>query len=90
MHLGTCTCKGGISGAPCSHQAAVSFHFHIDSINNIPSLFPDKRQQLAVIAVGKQAAPKDMAYYSSLHQKAEEETVNTMEIGIADGKSTQT
>ena len=86
MHLGTCTCKGGIGGAPCSHQAAVSVHFHINSINSIPSLFPDKRQQLAIIAVGNQTAPKDMAYYSSLHQKAEEEELaNTMEISTADG-----
>ena len=42
MHLETCSCRGGIGGAPCSHQAAVSMHFHVDSVNSIPSLFPDK------------------------------------------------
>jgi len=62
-----------------------SLHFHIDSINSIPSLFPNKLQQLAIIAVGKQAAPKDVAHYSSLHQKDEEEIAKTMEISIVDG-----
>ena len=26
MHIGACTCKGGVDGSPCSHQAAVSKH----------------------------------------------------------------
>ena len=89
MHLGTCSCKGGISGAPCSHQAAVSVHFHVDSVNSVPSLFPEKRQQLAIIALGKQAAPKGVAYYSSLHQKAEEEAIaKTIEQPTTEGMYT--
>lgn len=42
MQLGTCTCTHGIDGAPCFHQAAVSKHFHVHSINSIPSLFPEE------------------------------------------------
>ena len=87
MHLGTCSCRGGIGGAPCSHQAAVSMHFHVDSVNSIPSLFPDKRQQLAIMALGKQTVPKDAAYYSSLHQKAEKEAMAKIaEEPTVDGK----
>lgn len=71
MQLGTCTCARGIDGAPCSHQAAVSKHFHVHSINSIPSLFPEERRELAIVALGHQAE-RNLAYFSSIHQKAEE------------------
>ena len=71
MHLGTCSCPQGINGAPCSHQAAISKYFHVYSINALPNLFPERRRDLAIIALGKEAKT-DLAYYSSIHQKAVE------------------
>ena len=75
MQLGTCTCPRGIDGAPCSHQAAVSKYFHVQSINTIPSLFPEERQELAIVALGNQAK-RNLAYFSSIHQKAEEAVIH--------------
>ena len=34
-------------------------------------MFPEKRRELAMIALGDKAV-QDLRYYSSLHQKAEE------------------
>ena len=48
MHIGGCSCKGGFDGSPSSHQTAVSKHFHISS-NSVPTLFSEKRQELANI-----------------------------------------
>ena len=40
------------------------------------------------MALGKQTVPKDVAYYSSLHQKAEEEAMAKIaEEPTVDGKS---
>ena len=67
MQLGTCSCPHGTDGAPCSHQAAVSKHFHVHSVNSIASLFPEKRQELAIIALGNQAE-RNLAYFFSLYK----------------------
>ena len=67
MKLGVCSCPAGQDGSPCSHQAAVVKHFHIPSVNCIPTLSPETRQLLAKIAVG--SAAKNAMFYSSLHQK---------------------
>ena len=80
MQLGTCTCPRGVDGAPCSHQAAVSKYFHINSINSIPSLFPEERKELAIVALGSQA-DKNLAYFSSIHQKAEESAIIKRSMG---------
>lgn len=37
MKLGVCSCNAGQDGSPCSHQAAVVNHFHVPSVNCIPS-----------------------------------------------------
>ena len=66
MHLGKCTCSQGINGAPCSHQAAISKYFHVYSINAIPTLFPERRRDLSIIELGKEAK-RDLAYFSSIH-----------------------
>ena len=83
MHLGTCSCPQGINGAPCSHQAAISKYFHIYSINSIPTLFPERRRELATIALGKEAKT-DLACYASIHQKADEATRNAEESCLSD------
>jgi len=71
MQLGVCTCPLGTDGSPCSLQAAITKHFHFVSRNSILSMFPEKRRELAMIALGDKAV-QDLRYYSSLHQKAEE------------------
>ena len=71
MQLSVCTCPLGSDGSPCSHQAAITKHFHYTSCNSIPSMFPEKRRELAMIALGDKAV-QDLSYYSSLHQKADE------------------
>ncbi len=71
MQLGACSCPRGSDGSPCSHQAAVSKHFHVASINSVPTLFPEKRRELATIALGSKAVC-DLSYYSSIHQKNED------------------
>ena len=71
MHLGTCSCTAGQDGSPCSHQAAVVRHHHIPSVNCIPTLVPEVRQQLAAIVMGSKAM-RDQQFYSCLHQKEEE------------------
>ena len=76
MQLGICSCKQGVDGAPCSHQAAVSKHFHVYSTNSVISLFPEKRKEFASIALGSKAE-QDIGYYASIHQKAE--TKNNMD-----------
>ena len=76
MHLGVCTCPRGTDGSPCSHQAAVTKHYHYASCNSIPTLFPAKKRELAVIALGDKAV-QDLSYYSSIHQKAEESSFET-------------
>ena len=55
MKLGVCSCNAGQDGSHCSHQAAIVRHFHILSINCIPTLSTETRQHLAMIAIGPQA-----------------------------------
>ena len=75
MKLGACSCTAGQDGSPCSHQAAIVRHFRVPSINCIPTLSPQTRQQLAVIAVGPKAV-QDPSFYASLHQKKQEDSVS--------------
>ena len=46
----------------------VVWHYHIPSVNCIPTLVPEVRQQLAAIAMGSKAI-QDQKFYSCLHQK---------------------
>ena len=75
MKLGLCTCKQGVDGAPYSHQVAVSKHYHLHSINSVINLFPEKRKELATIALGSKAE-QEIDYYASLHQKADESIIH--------------
>ena len=69
-----CSCNAGKDGSLCSHQAAIVKHFHIPCVNCIPTLSPETRQHLAMIAIGPQAV-QDPNFYSSLHQKKHEESL---------------
>ena len=71
MEIGTCSCEKGKNGAPCSHQAAVVYHYHIKSINYIP-IQASQRQDLAYIALGEKAR-KDSGFYASLHEDLHED-----------------
>jgi len=33
MAMGTCTCVCARDGSPCSHQLAVTIHYHVSSLN---------------------------------------------------------
>ena len=74
VKLGVCSCSAGQDGSPCSHQAAIVKHFHIPSVNCIPTLSLETRQHLAMIAIGPQAV-QDPKFYSSLHQKKHEQSL---------------
>ena len=74
IKIGVCSCTAGQDGSPCSHQAAIVNHFHVASVNCIPTLSSTTRQQLAVIAVGSRAV-QDLNFYSSLHQKKQEQSL---------------
>ncbi|PKC57301.1 hypothetical protein RhiirA1_401509 [Rhizophagus irregularis] len=63
--IGTCTCRIGITGAPCNHQGAVSVKFHISMFNFIPSLTSNNCIIYAYIAIGYTA--EDSSFYASLH-----------------------
>ena len=67
IKLGVCSCNAGQDGFPCSHQAAIVKHFHIPSINCIPTLSPETRQNLAMIAIGPQTVqdPNFLLFSSS-------------------------
>ena len=76
MKLGVCSCNAGQDGSPCSHQAAIVKHFHTPSVNCIPTLSPETRQHLAIIAIGSHAV-QDPNFYSLLHQKKHEQSLHT-------------
>ncbi|PKK56426.1 hypothetical protein RhiirC2_800028 [Rhizophagus irregularis] len=63
--IGTCTCRIGMTGAPCKHQGAVSVKFHISMFNFIPSLTSNDRMIYAYIAIGYTA--EDSSFYALLH-----------------------
>ncbi|CAB4487735.1 unnamed protein product [Rhizophagus irregularis] len=63
--IGTCTCRIGMTGAPCKHQGAISVKFHISMFNFIPSLTSNDRMIYAYIAIGYTA--EDSSFYVSLH-----------------------
>ena len=81
ISLGTCTCVAGKDGTPCSHQSAVTLHFHVASCNIIPTLQPSCRRDLAFIAVGNKAN-NDIEFYASISQCCDEDehvvTVDTV------------
>ena len=76
MSVGVCSCTAGQAGSPCSHQAAVVRHYGVPSINCIPTLSPQIRQELeiATIALGSNAVQKHQ-FYASLHQEKQESKV---------------
>ena len=79
MDIGTCSCEKGRNGSPCSHQAAIVFHYQIKSINFVPTLYPSLRQGIAFLALGGKAR-QDINFYSSLHDidvDMDEEQSNT-------------
>lgn len=73
--IGVCTCKRGQDGAPCVHQAAVVLNYGAESLNYIATLSAGARLKIATIALGS-GAVKQLSFYSSLHQQANEEKFN--------------
>ena len=69
MELGICSCNAGSDGSPCSHQAAIVKHFHIPSVNCVPTLSPESRHLLASIALGSNSI-QNPQFYSSLHENS--------------------
>ena len=65
--LGTCTCKQGMNGNACPHQAAVALKFGINNINFIPQTAKE-RFNLAILAVGSKNN-FSVTQFVSLHQK---------------------
>ena len=44
MEIGTCSCEKGRNESPCSHQAAIVFHYHTESLNFVST---SQRQEIA-------------------------------------------
>lgn len=82
MDIGTCSCKIGTNGSPCSHQAAIVFHFHTKSINFVPTLNPSLRQEIGFLALGGKAR-QDINFYTSLHENVAPTTTNTANTNTA-------
>ena len=76
MELGTCSCDMGKNGSPCSHQAAIVFHFQVQSFNFVPVIQPSQRQEIAYLAIGDKVK-RDIEFYSSLHQRKDETSIKT-------------
>ena len=55
---------------------------HIASLNSVSTLFPEKWQELANIALGDKAIT-NLSYYSSIHQKADKAVVKHTSEDIA-------
>ena len=70
MEIGTCSCEKGKNGSPCSHQAAIVYHCHTQSLNFIPTIHPAQRQEIAYLAMGE-SVRKDPEFYCSLHETRE-------------------
>ena len=66
---------GGQDGLPCSHQAAVVKCYGVPSVNCIPTLSLQTRQEIAIIAVGSKAI-QDSQFYASIHQEKLESSIN--------------
>ena len=64
---GVCSCNVGQDGSPCCHQAAILRHFHIPNINCIPTLSPETRQHLAMIAIGLSRQKRSWQIWSGLY-----------------------
>eukprot|EP00118_Oscarella_pearsei_P019528 m.208172 g.208172 ORF g.208172 m.208172 type:complete len:540 (+) comp39701_c1_seq9:1438-3057(+) len=81
IEIGSCTCRAGIDGSPCSHQAAVAIHFGCHTVNAIPAMDPQGKATLAYIAYGRKSV-KDLQFYQTLTgnqyaQQANHTLVNT-------------
>ena len=68
MSVGICSCMGGQDGSPCSHHAAIVKLYGVPSVNCIPTLSSQTRQEIAVIAIGSKAI-EDSHFYASIHQE---------------------
>ncbi|KAJ8278540.1 hypothetical protein GJAV_G00088710 [Gymnothorax javanicus] len=69
MEVDMCTCRMGMNGGPCKHQAVVVKKFKMGSLNFMPMCSPQIRQSLYNIATGKTDAP--LEWFSSLNQSDE-------------------
>ncbi len=84
MSLGTCSCQQGRDGSPCSHQAAVVFHFRHKSLNFIPTMYAPSRKQLAYLALGNRAE-QSLDFYASLTQTEESQETDHGNDTTSDG-----
>jgi hypothetical protein len=71
LQLGECSCSVGYNGQPCKHQLAASAKYMKRTINKISTNSPHGCQLFAAIALGKSC--QDLTFYSSVHQKSNEE-----------------
>ena len=83
MSVGICTCMGGQDGSPCSHQAAVVKFYGVPSVNCIPTLSSQTRQEIAVIAIGSKAI-EDSHFYASIHQEKLDSLTNDQSSSFAE------
>ena len=78
LKLGECTCPIGYNRQPCKHQLSAALKYHRDTVNHIPSCSPQGRQFFAALALGNHC--QDISFYSSLHQKADEEHLTSLSV----------
>ena len=80
LQLGKCSCPVGYNGTPCKHQLVATTKYMKSTINKIPTDSPKGRQLLAGVALGKYCQP--ISFYSSLHQKSDEEYLQSLSVDI--------
>ena len=65
---------------PCKHQFAAAMKYRKSSANTIPTYSLQGRQLFAAVALGQHCQP--ISFYSSVHQKAEEEHLKSLSISM--------
>ncbi|GBN39051.1 hypothetical protein AVEN_126593-1, partial [Araneus ventricosus] len=58
MKSACCTCPAGLYGRFCKHQYCVYEHYEIVA-SNFPPVLPQDKHEVAVLALGEKAPPKD-------------------------------
>ncbi|CAG8844719.1 24851_t:CDS:2, partial [Gigaspora margarita] len=60
-------CKYSFTGAPCKHQALISFYYHIYGLNQTPVLFVNSRYYYVYLVLEKKH--KELSFYIDLYQE---------------------
>ena len=78
--------NAGSDGLPCSHQVTIVKHYHIPSMNCVPTLSPESRHLLASIALGSNSIQNPQFYSSFMNSFSNSTPAQSSELSF-DGSS---